>query len=67
MNFCGEGRPALGAYAFGLLSAADELIVERHAAGCEECFKKLAGFFRLRNAIRDLPPEAFLEGSPDDE
>jgi anti-sigma factor RsiW len=60
-------RPALGAYALGALPPDEERAVEHHVATCDDCFIQLIDFLRLRNWLSQVPPEAFLNGPPDDD
>lgn len=54
----------LGAYALGALDAAEAAALEAHLAGCEPCRVELRELLAVRDALGELPPEAFLEGPP---
>jgi anti-sigma factor RsiW len=55
----------LGAYALGALEPDEERVVEEHVAICDECFYELTVLLRLKNHLRQVPPEAFLRGAPE--
>lgn len=57
---------ALGTYVLGGLDEADRRSVEEHLAGCEWCRAERTGLEEMREALGELPPEAFLDGPPDD-
>jgi anti-sigma factor RsiW len=62
-----HNRRSLGAYALGALRPDEESAVERHVATCDDCFNQLADLLRLRNSLSQVPPEAFLDGPPDED
>jgi anti-sigma factor RsiW len=66
MNLRRHNRRSLGAYALGALQPSEERTVERHVATCDDCYNQLTGLLRLRNSLSQVPPEAFLDGPPDD-
>lgn len=66
MNLRRHNRGSLGAYALGALQPDEECTVERHVAACDDCFNQLTGLLRLRNSLSQVPPEAFLDGPPDE-
>lgn len=59
-------RSMLGAYALGVLDAHDAKLVHDHLATCAECRREIADLADLRTMLDDVPPEAFLDGPPDD-
>jgi hypothetical protein len=56
----------LGAYSLGALDPAEAREVEGHLTGCPECRRELAELTELRDLLGEVPPEAFLDGPPDD-
>jgi anti-sigma factor RsiW len=66
MSLRRHNRRSLGAYALGALEPDEECTVERHVATCEDCFNQLADLLRLRNCLSEVPPEAFLDGPPEE-
>jgi hypothetical protein len=65
MSSVEHDRSVLGAYALGALDPAEEPAVHAHVATCPECQRELAEFVDLRQALDQVPPEAFLDGPPD--
>lgn len=59
-------RTQLGAYALGALEPAEAAEVDEHLATCAECRAELAELTELTGILSEVPPEAFLEGPPDD-
>jgi anti-sigma factor RsiW len=59
-------RTQLGAYALGALEPAEAAEVDEHLATCAECRAELAELTELTGMLAEVPPEAFLEGPPDD-
>ena len=57
---------ALGAYALGALEEPEAGVVTAHLAQCAECRAQLAELTALRDLLGEIPPEAFLEGPPQD-
>jgi hypothetical protein len=55
----------LGAHALGLLDAAQSRAVEQHLAGCPACRREWEELRGMVHLLDDVPPEAFLEGTPD--
>jgi anti-sigma factor RsiW len=66
MNLRRHNRRDLGAYVLGALPPDEAGAVERHVAACDECFNQLTSLLRLRNSLNQVPPEAFLDGPPED-
>lgn len=60
-----HNRRSLGAYALGALEPHEQHAIERHVATCDDCFSQLAKLLKLRSLLSQVPPEAFLDGSPD--
>ncbi|MEU8225470.1 zf-HC2 domain-containing protein [Kribbella sp. NPDC048915] len=59
-------RTQLGAYALGALEPAEAAEVDAHLATCAECRAELAELTELKAFLGEVPPEAFLDGPPDD-
>lgn len=59
-------RDLLGAYSLGALDPAEARAVEAHLAGCAECQRELTELTELRDLLGEVPPEAFLDGPPED-
>src|SRR5262249_52977982 len=55
---------SLGAYVLGALDERDTREVESHLAECAVCQAQIAEFTQMRDALGDLPPEAFMDGPP---
>ena len=56
----------LGPYALGALEPDDARIVEQHLAECADCRREVAELEKTKNLLGEVPPEAFLDGPPDD-
>ena len=56
----------LGAYVLGALDEAEARELSEHVAGCASCQAQLDELTAMRDSLGELPPEAFLEGPPDD-
>jgi anti-sigma factor RsiW len=56
----------LGAYALDALEPGERLGVESHVERCEECRGELHELRAMSRLLGDLPPEALLEGPPED-
>lgn len=65
MSAVEHDRSVLGAYALGALDPAEEQAVAAHVSTCPECQRELAEFVDLRQALDQVPPEAFLDGPPE--
>jgi predicted anti-sigma-YlaC factor YlaD len=57
---------ALGAYALGALEEPEAVVVAEHVARCADCRAQLAELASLRELLGEIPPEAFLDGPPED-
>jgi len=57
---------SLGAYLFGALEEREVRAVDDHLATCAECRAQLDTLTELHDALGTVPPEALLEGPPDD-
>lgn len=66
MVFCERDRAVLAAHALGALDEAEALTVDEHLATCEQCRSELRELNEVRGALDMLPPEAWLDGPPDD-
>ncbi|QJY48758.1 anti-sigma factor family protein [Pseudonocardia broussonetiae] len=58
-------RGDLGAHALGLLDDHEARAMDAHLAGCADCRREFASLSRTALALRDVPPEVFLDGPPD--
>lgn len=56
----------LGAYVLGALDEQEVLAVDEHVASCQKCRDELDGLRELESALGEVPPEAFLDGPPED-
>ncbi|MBM9506334.1 zf-HC2 domain-containing protein [Actinacidiphila acididurans] len=56
----------LAPYVLGALDEDDQREVDAHAASCDECRKELAELREMEAMLGTVPPEAFLDGPPDD-
>jgi putative zinc finger protein len=56
----------LGPYVFGVLEPSDVREVEEHLRGCADCRRVLAELEEMKELLGEVPPEAFLDGAPDD-
>jgi hypothetical protein len=61
----GHDQTLLGAYVLGALDPYEARVVESHLAGCAECRWELNELAAVRNVLKDVPPEAFLDGPPE--
>lgn len=62
---CEYGAALLGAHVLGGLDAGDTRAMEEHLATCERCRAEAADLDDLRAALGEVPPEAFINGSPE--
>lgn len=58
-------RAQLGAYAIGALDPVEARMVQGHLAGCPDCQREVNELMMIRRALDQVPPEAFLDGPPD--
>ena len=56
----------LGPYVLGALGPDEARDVEQHLAGCAECRREVAELEETKVLLGEVPPEAFLDGPPDD-
>ncbi len=59
-------RSFLGPYSLGVLDPDEARAVDRHLAGCPDCRAELAELTEMHELLGEVPPEAFLDGPPDD-
>lgn len=59
-------RAQLGAYAIGALDPGEARMVHEHLAGCPDCQREVSELMMIRRALDQVPPEAFLDGPPED-
>ena len=57
---------SLGAYALGALAPDQVRAVDAHLTQCADCRREVAELTELRGMLDSVPPEAFLDGPPDD-
>lgn len=58
-------RAQLGAYAIGALDPTEARMVHEHLAGCPDCQREVNELMMIRRALDQVPPEAFLDGPPE--
>ncbi|MFL6123073.1 anti-sigma factor family protein [Actinophytocola sp.] len=58
-------RAQLGAYAIGALDPVEARMVHEHLGGCRECQREVSELMMIRRALDQVPPEAFLDGPPE--
>ncbi len=56
----------LGPYALGALEPDEAREVEAHLRDCADCREELASLEEMKVLLGEVPPEAFLDGAPDD-
>ena len=56
----------LGPYVLGVLGPDEVREVEEHLRGCADCRQVLAELREMTTLLGEVPPEAFLDGPPDD-
>ncbi|WP_020671999.1 anti-sigma factor family protein [Amycolatopsis nigrescens] len=56
----------LGAYVLGVLEPDEAARFEVHLASCPRCRREVAELAELRTGLDEVPPEAFLDGPPED-
>jgi hypothetical protein len=59
-------RAQLGAYALGALDPVEARVVQGHLAGCLDCQREVSELMTIRRALDQVPPEAFVDGPPED-
>jgi hypothetical protein len=57
----------LGPYVLGALEPDETQEVETHLRECAECREELASLEEMKALLGEVPPEAFLDGAPDDD
>jgi anti-sigma factor RsiW len=57
---------ALGAYVLGTLDDQEAHVVAEHLAQCAGCQTQLDELVTMRDILGGIPPEAFLDGPPED-
>ncbi|MGQ0838881.1 anti-sigma factor family protein [Actinokineospora sp.] len=62
-----HNREQLGAYVLGALDPREAQAVRAHLANCPDCRREVADLAALRGALDEIPPEAFLDGPPDND
>ncbi|WP_326836748.1 zf-HC2 domain-containing protein [Amycolatopsis rhabdoformis] len=65
MSAIEQEHAQLGAYVLGALDPGEAVEFERHLATCAQCRFELKDFGALREALDEVPPEAFLDGPPE--
>jgi hypothetical protein len=55
----------LGLHSLGLLDPLEQASVDAHITWCEDCRAEAAELTAVRDLLSDVPPEAFLEGPPE--
>ncbi len=56
----------LGPYVLGALGPDEAHAVEQHLAACADCRQLVAELEETKDLLGQVPPEAFLDGPPDD-
>jgi hypothetical protein len=56
----------LGPYVLGALGPDEARAVEQHLAECADCRREVAELQETKDLLGEVPPEAFLDGPPDD-
>ncbi|MFI7674590.1 anti-sigma factor family protein [Actinophytocola sp. NPDC049390] len=59
-------RAQLGAYALGVLDPVEARQVHEHLATCLDCQREVNELMMIRRALDQVPPEAFVDGPPED-
>lgn len=59
-------RTLLGAYTLGALEPDEARTVEAHLATCAECRTEVEELAEMKEFLGEVPPEAFLDGPPED-
>ncbi len=66
MSSPGHDRAQLGAYALGALQPAEARVVHDHVTACLDCQREVNELMMIRRALDQVPPEAFVDGPPED-
>ncbi|MEU6355913.1 zf-HC2 domain-containing protein [Streptomyces sp. NPDC047072] len=66
MSIAQHDSALLGAYVLGALDEQEVRDVDDHVASCERCRDELDGLREMENALGEVPPEAFIDGPPQD-
>jgi predicted anti-sigma-YlaC factor YlaD len=66
LTACEHGSTLLGAHMLGGLDPADADAIEQHLATCAGCRAEQAELEKLLAVLDEVPPEAFLDGPPND-
>ncbi len=59
-------RAQLGAYALGVLDPVEARQVHEHLTTCTDCQREVSELMMIRRALDQVPPEAFIDGPPED-
>lgn len=59
-------RAQLGAYALGALDPVEARQVHEHLTTCLDCQREVNELMMIRRALDQVPPEAFIDGPPED-
>src|SRR4029453_9425976 len=59
-------RELLGAYALGVLDPGEKHAIDEHVASCAACRPDLDELVEMKDSLGEVPPEAFLDGPPED-
>ena len=59
-------RAQLGAYALGALDPVEARQVHEHLATCLDCQREVNELMMIRRALDQVPPEAFIDGPPEE-
>lgn len=59
-------RAQLGAYALGVLDPVEARQVHEHLATCLDCQREVNELMMIRRALDQVPPEAFIDGPPEE-
>lgn len=62
----GHDRARLGAYAIGALDPTEARVVHEHLASCPDCQREVNELMTIRRALDQVPPEAFVDGPPEE-
>ena len=58
-------RAQLGAYAIGALDPVEARQVHEHLTTCLDCQREVSELMMIRRALDQVPPEAFIDGPPE--